>query len=107
MNYFILAGNAVIIGVLVFSCLIALWTASRDDSCGPAPRWRNIRLHVRIACQVVLAGVALVPLGFLDIIVIGAPFQTQAYDGLQNAGNPQVAEQDSCSSLSGVELNAA
>ena len=37
--------------------------------------------------------------------MIGAPFQTQAYGGLQNAGNVQVAEQDGCSGLSGVELD--
>jgi len=105
MKYFIFACNAVIVGVLVFSWLIARRAASRVGSSGSATRRRNVRLYARVAGQVLLTGVALVPLGFLDIIVIGAPFQTQAYGGLQNAGNLQVAEQDGCSGLSGVELD--
>jgi hypothetical protein len=104
MKYFILAANALIVGVLVFSWLIAHRAVYRAGSSGRASRQRNNWLHARVACQVLLTGVALAPLGFLDIIVIGAPFQTQTYSGLQSAGNLQVAEQDGCSGLSGVEL---
>ena len=103
MTYFILAGNALIVGVLVFSWLIARRAASRADSSGRLHH-RNIRLCARVACQILLTAVAVVPLGFLDLIVIGAPFQTLTYSGLQSAGNLQVAEQDGCSGLSGVEL---
>jgi len=65
MKYFIFACNAVIVGVLVFSWLIARRAASRVGSSGSATRRRNVRLYAQVAGQVLLTGVALVPLGSL------------------------------------------
>jgi hypothetical protein len=104
MNYFILVENIVVIGLLALSWLIARLAASRASSPSHAPRRRNIRVYVQIVGLIVLIGVALVPLGFLDSIVIGAPFQTLTYSGLQSASNPQLQDQAGCPDPSGVEL---
>lgn len=104
MNSFIIIGNVVVLGVLAVSCLIARRAASDAGYSGHAPFRRRIRLSVQIACWIILIGIALVPLGFLDSLLIGAPFRTETYNGLESASNSQLENRIGCPDPGGVEL---
>jgi hypothetical protein len=103
MIVFILIGNAVVGGILISSWLIANRAVPKAVSSDHAPPRRSMHLF-QIACQIVLTVIALVPLVFLNILLIGAPFQTVTYNGLGRADNAQLQNQADCTDLSGVEL---
>jgi hypothetical protein len=104
MNLFIIIGNVLVLGVLAVSCLIARRAASHAEHSDHAPFRRRIQLSIQIASFVVLIGIALIPLGFLDSLLIGAPFQTEKYYGLGSASNSQLENRIGCTGSSGVEL---